>query len=76
MVDISIHACYHYTSSNNQPILGAINVINNNIWRLIMKKLSITKMSNTIISKRKELKMTQVQLAEATGINRGMISRL
>ena len=41
-----------------------------------MKKLSITKMSNTIISKRKELKMTQVQLAEATGINRGMISRL
>lgn len=76
MVDISIHACYHYTSSNNQPILGAINVINNNIWRLIMKKLSITKMSNTIISKRKELKMTQVQLAEVTGINRGMISRL
>ncbi len=41
-----------------------------------MKKLSITKMSNTIISKRKELKMTQVQLAEVTGINRGMISRL
>ena len=33
-------------------------------------------MSDTIISKRKELKMTQVQLAEATGINRGMISRL
>lgn len=41
-----------------------------------MKKLSITKMSDTIISKRKEAKMTQVQLAEATGINRGMISRL
>ena len=41
-----------------------------------MKKLSISKMSDTIISKRKELKMTQVQLAEATGINRGMISRL
>ena len=41
-----------------------------------MKKLSITKMSDTIISKRKELKMTQVQLAEVTGINRGMISRL
>lgn len=33
-------------------------------------------MADTIISKRKELKMTQVQLAEATGINRGMISRL
>lgn len=41
-----------------------------------MKKLSITKMSDTIIGKRKEAKMTQVQLAEATGINRGMISRL
>ena len=41
-----------------------------------MKKLSITKMSDTIISKRNEAKMTQVQLAEATGINRGMISRL
>lgn len=41
-----------------------------------MKKLSITKMSDTIVSKRKEAKMTQVQLAEATGINRGMISRL
>ena len=76
MVDISIHTCYHCTSSNNKPILGVINVINNNIWRLIMKKLSITKMSDTIIGKRKEAKMTQVQLAEATGINRGMISRL
>ena len=41
-----------------------------------MKKLSITKMSDTIISKRKKAKMTQVQLAEATGINRGMSSRL
>ena len=52
------------------------NVINNIIWRAAMKKLSMTKMADTIISKRKELKMTQVQLAEATGINRGMISRL
>lgn len=76
MVDISIYACYHYTSSTKKSILSIINVINNNIWRLTMKKLSITKMSDTIISKRKELKMTQVQLAEATGINRGMISRL
>ena len=41
-----------------------------------MKKLSISKMADTVISKRKELKITQVQLAEATGINRGMISRL
>lgn len=42
------------------------NVINNIIWRAAMKKLSMTKMADTIISKRKELKMTQVQLAEAT----------
>lgn len=41
-----------------------------------MKKLSITKMANTIISKRKAQKITQAQLAEMTGINRGMISRL
>ena len=41
-----------------------------------MKKLSVSKMSDTVISKRKEAKMTQAQLAEATGINRGMISRL
>lgn len=41
-----------------------------------MKKLSISKMVNTIIAKRKEKKMTQAQLAERTAINRGMISRL
>lgn len=41
-----------------------------------MKKLSISKMADTVISKRKELKITQVQLAEKTGINRGMLSRL
>lgn len=41
-----------------------------------MKKLCITKMANTIISKRKSQKITQAQLAEMTGINRGMISRL
>ena len=34
-----------------------------------MKKLSISKMADTVISKRKELKMTQVRLAEAIGIN-------
>lgn len=33
-------------------------------------------MANTIISKRKAQKITQAQLAEMTGINRGMISRL
>lgn len=41
-----------------------------------MKKLSYTKMADTIISKRKEQKLTQAQLAEKTGINRTMISRL
>ena len=41
-----------------------------------MKKLNIKKMADTIIAKRKEKKITQAQLAEMTGINRGMISRL
>ena len=45
-------------------------------WRKFMKKLSISKLADTVISKRKELKITQTQLAEKTGINRGMISRL
>ena len=53
-----------------------VNVIYNNIRREIMKKLSITKMANTIIDKRKAQKLTQAQLAEMTHINRGMISRL
>ena len=33
-------------------------------------------MTDTIIAKRKAKKITQAQLAEMTGINRGMISRL
>ena len=41
-----------------------------------MKKLSVRKMADTIIAKRKAKKVTQAQLAEMTGINRGMISRL
>lgn len=41
-----------------------------------MKKLSIRKMADTIIAKRKAKKITQAQLAEMTGINRGMICRL
>ena len=41
-----------------------------------MKKLSIKKMANTIITRRKAQKLTQAQLAEMTNINRGMISRL
>ena len=56
--------------------IDTVNVIYNNIRREIMKKLSITKMANTIIDKRKAQKLTQAQLAEMTHINRGMISRL
>lgn len=41
-----------------------------------MKKLSIEKMANTVINKRKEMGLTQAKLAEMTGINRAMISRL
>lgn len=41
-----------------------------------MKKFSIQKLSTTIITKRKEKKITQLQLAQLSGINRGMISRL
>ena len=41
-----------------------------------MKKLSVKKMADTITAKRKGKKLTQAQLAELTGINRGMISRL
>lgn len=41
-----------------------------------MKKISYQKMADTVIAKRKEQKLTQVQLAEMTGIHRAMISRL
>lgn len=41
-----------------------------------MKKLSVEKMAATIVEKRKSKKITQAQLAEMTGIHRGMIGRL
>lgn len=41
-----------------------------------MKKLSYKKMADTIIAQRKEQKLTKAQLAEMTGIHRGMISRI
>lgn len=41
-----------------------------------MKKISTDKLVNTVIRLRKEKGLTQVQLAEATGINRAMIGRL
>ena len=41
-----------------------------------MKKLSVKKMSDTICKKRKSTGLTQAQLAEKTGIHRGMIGRI
>lgn len=41
-----------------------------------MKKLSINKLVDTVTKLRKEKGLTQVQLSEATGINRAMIGRL
>ena len=41
-----------------------------------MKKISYKKMADTIIAKRKKQQLTQNQLAELTGIHRGMISRI
>ena len=41
-----------------------------------MKKLSIEKLVETVHRLRKEKKLTQAQLAAATGINRAMIGRM
>lgn len=41
-----------------------------------MKKLSVSLLANTISNKRKEKNITQQQLADLTGINRAMLSRL
>lgn len=41
-----------------------------------MKKLSLDLLAQTVVSRRKTLKMTQVVLSKATGINRGLLSRL
>lgn len=41
-----------------------------------MKKLSQKRLAQIIIDSRKSLKMTQQQLAVATGINRALISRV
>ena len=41
-----------------------------------MKKLSLQLLADTVISRRKAKKITQVQLSELTGINRTLISRL
>ena len=41
-----------------------------------MKKLSLQLLADTVISRRKTRKITQAQLAKATGIHRGLLSRL
>ncbi len=41
-----------------------------------MKHLSLTKLSETVVSKRKAQKLSQSALAEKTGINRSLLSRL
>ena len=41
-----------------------------------MKKLSISLLSDTVVSRRKALKMTQADLAMRTGMNRSMLSKL
>ena len=41
-----------------------------------MKQLSLKLLADTVISRRKTMKMTQAELAKLTGINRSILSRL
>ncbi len=41
-----------------------------------MKKLSLQLLVDTVVSRRKAMKITQAQLSKTTGINRGLLSRL
>ncbi len=41
-----------------------------------MKKLSLPALAETVVTRRKKRNMTQAQLAEKTGIHRGVLSRL
>jgi UDPglucose 6-dehydrogenase len=41
-----------------------------------MKKISYAKLADTIVTARKDQKITQAQLAEMTGINRALLSRI
>lgn len=41
-----------------------------------MKKISYTLLSSLVLTKRKELRLTQLQLSGKTGINRALISRM
>lgn len=41
-----------------------------------MRKLSAAALAKTVASRRKAMKITQAQLAETTGINRALLSRI
>ncbi len=41
-----------------------------------MRKLSMQLLADTVVSRRKAMKITQAQLSKTTGINRGLLSRL
>ena len=41
-----------------------------------MKKLSLSRLAQAVASRRKALKLTQIQVSRATGINRALISRI
>ena len=41
-----------------------------------MRTLSLALLANTVVSKRKALKLSQAQLAQAAGINRSILSNL
>ena len=57
------------TSKNNREYSSEKGI-------LIMKKLSQSRLADTVMNGRKEKGMTQAQLADATGINRALISRI
>ena len=42
----------------------------------IMKRLSLELLADTVVDKRKKMKMSQVELSKKTGINRSILSRL
>ena len=42
----------------------------------LMKHLSLQLLANTVVSRRKTLKLSQTALSERTGINRSILSRL
>lgn len=56
----------------------SIVAINNNALQqeLTMKKFSLTLLSETIVSRRKALSISQTELAKKTGINRSVLSNL